>query len=909
MKGINVKKIAAFAGAAVLASACLGAAEVVFGSTQLVDNNGQPTVKVYVGSKAAVSDGVAAANIAAKIANEAYKSSTLTASTSGTATCTAGTGATGAGACSIVESSKKVTLSVEIPGTVAGTHTFKTLIGDYIDKQLQNRNNTRSEDNFSALRSSGDTSGSVTSPLRLYSENNIVAKHLYRIGSDRFNGFADYAVSDAQATAMSYTEEQAFWVGASDSTSPTVKYDTSTDVKDIVVDKYKALVYNLKFTGNDYGIPICTGDLASNDTSNWASCTSDSNSRTDRHRVGIKFLGGDWIISEMTNPTTALASATNVTNGGQIKLAKEAKYGIINVGGELDAGTYKVRLSDISVATGSDNKHPAIVDILDSNEAVVGQVQVDPGTTYTFNNGGSVVKIHVYKTAPGFTLNAKWAEMAIYTDEVTLKDTGVYNLGSTSSENPDRYFKVSLMWKNKDWASASDSSVPDALREVVVYKTDDFSKAKPGDVQNFLKSTPTFKLTYQGLDLTDSDYQQVTYTAVSWGAERVSVTEGADGACTSDSADNHWTAKLVEIASGGSLLLSGSGDVLGVDYKLDKVYFDPVGLNATNGTVPNGAQNRSAYSGGYSPKVFWKASNKDCYNWKTVAYSTNPASTASIKFDTAGDNTAAQGRFFFDSTVSLSGSQGSIVLAEDAGYYGLTSNNQVLVAVPFIVNVNYTGIRFRNQDSSTQQTYYKGLADASYGTYEPTYVTERGSKVTNVGTSDAELKVAKKVGMPTFQFAYADTTSASNTDDYVMGVGDSKVFGGVTVKVKAIDATAGSCNVVGTGGVPACTPDQTGVTAMIQPNNAASVEVTEPYKLSSKMVMMETDATSAGVAILVGGPEVNMMTKDALKDSSVDFNTQPVVVKEIGNKIVVAGKSASDTLSAADEFIAGVKRQ
>jgi len=34
-----------------------------------------------------------------------------------------------------------------------------------------------------------------------------------------------------------------------------------------------------------------------------------------------------------------------------------------------------------------------------------------------------------------------------------------------------------------------------------------------------------------------------------------------------------------------------------------------------------------------------------------------------------------------------------------------------------------------------------------------------------------------------------------------------------------------------------------------------------------------------------------------------------VVVKEIGNKIVVAGKSAQDTMTAADQFIAGVKRQ
>ena len=53
MKGLNVKKIAAFAGALVLFGASVAVADVVYGNTQLVDQNGQPTVKVVVGSKAA----------------------------------------------------------------------------------------------------------------------------------------------------------------------------------------------------------------------------------------------------------------------------------------------------------------------------------------------------------------------------------------------------------------------------------------------------------------------------------------------------------------------------------------------------------------------------------------------------------------------------------------------------------------------------------------------------------------------------------------------------------------------------------------------------------------------------------------------------------------------------------------
>jgi hypothetical protein len=326
----------------------------------------------------------------------------------------------------------------------------------------------------------------------------------------------------------------------------------------------------------------------------------------------------------------------------------------------------------------------------------------------------------------------------------------------------------------------------------------------------------------------------------------------------------------------------------------------------------NGTQDQDA--SGRMPKVFWKVSGRDCYNWNNVTYN-NPAISNAIKFDTAGDNSAAQGEIFFNSSLSTSsgavtGYQAYIMLQEDAGKFGDNSNYKTLIAVPVIVNdTSYQTFRFRASDSSTQQVYYRGLRAAAltFTNYEPTLVTERGSKVLSVGTSDASIKVAKRIGMPTFQFAYADTATASaSADEYVMGVGESKVFGGVTVKVKAISADCGSCSVLGPGGVPACTVDA--VSAVISPDNVASVAVSMPYKVASGMVLLDSEAMS-GVAITVGGPAVNTVTAEALKDSNVDFNVDSVVVKEIGNKIVVAGMTAQDTMAAADQFIAGVKRQ
>ncbi|MEM4633573.1 MAG: S-layer protein, partial [Candidatus Anstonellaceae archaeon] len=244
-----MRKIAAFAGAAVLGLSAVAVADVVYGNTQLVDQNGQPTVKIYVGSKAAISDGVAAANIAAKIANEAYKSSTLTATMSGTPTCTVGSGVSGAGTCSIVESSKKVTLSVTVPGTVAGAHTFKTLITDTIDRSLANRISTKEEDKYNSTTSSPDTS-SVTTPLRAVASD-PVSTNLYMIGSNQFTGFADTQVKDYQATGSgsTYTVQQSFWIG---SQNDAVKYDSDSSIRDVAVNTYTAAAYSVKFAGNDF---------------------------------------------------------------------------------------------------------------------------------------------------------------------------------------------------------------------------------------------------------------------------------------------------------------------------------------------------------------------------------------------------------------------------------------------------------------------------------------------------------------------------------------------------------------------------------------------------------------------------------------------------------------------------------
>jgi len=82
------------------------------------------------------------------------------------------------------------------------------------------------------------------------------------------------------------------------------------------------------------------------------------------------------------------------------------------IGQSVDNPVFKARLSDISVGAGAQNSHPAVLDILDSNDNLLDSAVVEPGTLYAYNGmNGSIYKVFVCQTAPGMTLNAKWARI------------------------------------------------------------------------------------------------------------------------------------------------------------------------------------------------------------------------------------------------------------------------------------------------------------------------------------------------------------------------------------------------------------------------------------------------------------------------------------------------------------------
>jgi hypothetical protein len=190
------------------------------------------------------------------------------------------------------------------------------------------------------------------------------------------------------------------------------------------------------------------------------------------------------------------------------------------------------------------------------------------------------------------------------------------------------------------------------------------------------------------------------------------------------------------------------------------------------------------------------------------------------------------------------------------------------------------------------------------------YISERGSKLSSISSTAVNFQMADKLAHAQWLLS-PSSTNVSNAETTVatLGVGESTTVSGVTVKVLDITEDVGACSA--SGGAAACTADMSGVSAVIMPNNAASVDVAMPYTGSyGNIVILDSDAVGVNTLVSVGGDQVNSVTADLLQGSAVDWTATPKLVKEVvqGSKIVVAGKEKEDTLSAAQDFIAQLKK-
>jgi hypothetical protein len=207
-------------------------------------------------------------------------------------------------------------------------------------------------------------------------------------------------------------------------------------------------------------------------------------------------------------------------------------------------------------------------------------------------------------------------------------------------------------------------------------------------------------------------------------------------------------------------------------------------------------------------------------------------------------------------------------------------------------------------------TKLSGPVDSGMEMVEEGYTSERGSTFDSISTKSVNFKIANKLGHAQWMLApVSNTTSSTSGQVRTLREGESTTVSGVTVKVLEISETVGACSAAGAS--VSCTADMSGVSAMIMPNNAPSVTVAMPYTGNyDNLVVLDSDAVGVNTLVSVGGDKVNSVTRSLMEGSSVDWSATPKVVREVvqGSKIVVAGKDATDTLDAAKDFVAQVRK-
>ena len=258
MKSLNVKRIAAVAAGAAMLGAAFATAVTVdsegVGNFKFF-NNGEPGVKVVVGSAAMASDAVAAANIAAMLGNLAYTTAQVNA-----------------------PASTGVQLEVTAPtsggaGVTAGAYGFESFVNDNVDASAENvRTDTSS--------TTGLLTGVTTSAKKI-SDDQTVLLSLPNNGKLAID-------------ALDITEEQNVYLNAH------VMYGTADDTKQLIA-RQMIGAYEVTFSDS---LPYCL-DTARSD----ATCVSD-NDKFEMNSKSIYVFGEPWTVSNMSLNASGIHAIT-----------------------------------------------------------------------------------------------------------------------------------------------------------------------------------------------------------------------------------------------------------------------------------------------------------------------------------------------------------------------------------------------------------------------------------------------------------------------------------------------------------------------------------------------------------------------------------------------------------------------
>lgn len=327
--------------------------------------------------------------------------------------------------------------------TIGAYTSFKTLIGDYINKTLGDRvNASPGYDSYSFetpetdenANPFSDGKGGTIGPDNTY---------MYRVNLEGIS--PSEPVYDSHS-GNEYSQKRDVWVEGD------TEYSHSSNT---VAGNFDFVAHTVKF---DESIPVCT----SNRMGDYTYCTSGEQDAeyvhaSERHTLRIKFLGKEWVITKMSPPDYEVISEEKVVGGGSVKLGREALHGQILIGESVEHKGVTFTLTDVIQ---SGNTYSAVISA--SYGEQTSEQEIRSGETGEFMINGKAYPVNVYHASTAYGLGReKWAELAVLEEQLVLEN------GQHPDSEELEGWKAVVGWKNRD--ASEDSKKPDSLRIIGIW--------------------------------------------------------------------------------------------------------------------------------------------------------------------------------------------------------------------------------------------------------------------------------------------------------------------------------------------------------------------------------------------------------------------------------------------------------